>query len=82
VNPRLRNFEHQLERQGYAVAINGVEQGLELNYGFDVGEWGFVRPALQYIVNPAGTTGGYVYPGGAVGLGNELVLGFNATYLF
>lgn len=82
VNPRLRTFEYQLQRQGYAVPVNGVEQGLELNYGADVGDWGFIRPAIQYIVNPAGTTGGYVYPGGATGIHNALVLGFNATYLF
>lgn len=82
VNPRLRTFEYELQRKGYAVPINGVEQGLELNYGFDVGDWGFFRPAIQYIVNPAGTTGGYVYQGGAAGIHNALVLGFNATYLF
>ncbi len=82
VNPRLRTFEYQLQRQGYAVPINGVEQGLELNYGIDVGEWGFFRPAIQYIINPAGQTGGYVYPGGVVGLHNELVFGFNATWLY
>jgi porin len=82
VNERLRTFEYQLQRQGYAVPINGVEQGLELNYGIDVGEWGFFRPAIQYIINPAGTTGGYVYPNGVVGIHNALVLGFNATILW
>jgi carbohydrate-selective porin OprB len=82
VNPRLRAFENQLQREGFAVPTNGIEQGLELNYGIDVADWGFFRPAIQYIANPAGETGGYVYPGGVVGLHNELVLGFNATYLF
>jgi len=82
LNPRLRTFEYQLQRDGYAVPINGVEQGLELNYGIDVGDWGFFRPAIQYIINPAGTTGGYVYPGGVVGIHNPLVFGFNATYLY
>lgn len=82
VNPRLRTFEYQLQRQGYAVPINGVEQGLELNYGYDVAEWAFFRPSIQYVVNPSGQTGGYVYPGGVVGLHNELVFGFDASYLF
>lgn len=82
VNPRVRTFEYQLQRQGYRVPINGVEQDLELNYGIDVAQWGFFRPAIQYVVNPAGTTGGYVYPGGASGIHNALVLGFNATYLY
>lgn len=82
VNPRLRTLEYQLQREGYAVPINGVEQGLELNYGIDVADWGFFRPAIQYIINPAGETGGYIYPGGVVGLHHALVFGFNATYLY
>lgn len=82
VNPRLRTFEYQLQREGFAVPINGVEQGLELNYGFDVAEWGFIRPSIQYIINPAGQTGGYLYPNGVIGLHNALIFGFNASYLY
>lgn len=82
VSPRLRQFEYQLQSQGYAVPTNGIEQDLELNYGIDLAPWAFFRPSVQYVINPAGTTGGYVYPGGAVGLHNALVLGFNATYLY
>jgi len=82
VNPRLREFEYQLQSGGYTVPTNGIEQDLELNYGIDIAPWAFFRPAIQYVINPAGEMGGYVYPGGAVGLRNALVLGFNATYLY
>jgi porin len=82
VNSRLREFETQLQRQGYAVPTNGAEQDVELNYGIDIAPSVFFRPSIQYVVNPAGETGGYVYPGGAVGLHDAFVLGFNATYLF
>jgi porin len=82
VNPRLRDFEYQLQREGFAVPTNGIEQDLELNYGIDIAPWAFFRPAIQYVINPAGETGGYVYPGGAVGLHNAFVIGFNATYLY
>jgi porin len=82
VNPRLRAFEYQLQRQGYAVPTNGIEQDLELNYGIDIAPSVFFRPAIQYVINPAGETGGYIYPGGAVGLHNAFVIGFNATYLY
>ncbi|MGC9992149.1 MAG: carbohydrate porin [Candidatus Cybelea sp.] len=82
VNPRLRAFEYQLRREGFAVPTNRIEQDLELNYGIDLAPWAFLRPSIQYVINPAGTMGGYVYPGGAVGLHNALVIGFNATYLY
>ncbi|MBV8491018.1 MAG: carbohydrate porin [Candidatus Eremiobacteraeota bacterium] len=82
VNPRLRNFEDELQRQGYAVPTNGIEQYLEVNYGIALTPEILFRPSFQYIINPAGEAGGYVYPGGAVGLHNASVIGFNATYSY
>ncbi len=80
MNPRLRTFEQSLQAQGFAVPTNGAEQKLELNYGVAVTPQILFRPSLQYVINPAGETGGYVYPGGAVGLHNAFVPGFNFSY--
>lgn len=82
VNPRLRNFEYQLQSEGYAVPTNGQEQYVELNYGIAVTPQVLFRPSYQYVINPAGEVGGYVYPGGAVGLHNASVFGFNVTYSY
>jgi len=82
VNPRLRSFEASLQSQGYAVPSNAVEQELEANYGIAVGKTVLFRPDVQYVIDPAGEAGGYVYPGGYVGLRNALVFGFNVTYAY
>ena len=82
MNPNLQSFERSLQTQNYAVPTTAVEQELELNYGIAATPQILIRPSLQYVINPAGETGGYAYPGGAVGLHNAVVLGFNATYSY
>jgi porin len=82
VNPRLRAFEYQLQAEGYAVPTNAQEQDVELNYGIALTPQILFRPSFQYVIDPAGESGGYVYPGGAVGLHNAFVIGFNATYSY
>ena len=49
INPRVRAAE---ELAGKPVQTN--EQLVELNYGVQVAPWLLVRPALQYVIRPAG----------------------------
>jgi porin len=54
VNPQLRTFESSLIAQGLPVPLNGQEQALELNYGWQVRPNFTLRPGVQYIVTPSG----------------------------
>ena len=43
----LGNFSDQLEGQG-------IEMVLELNHRFQIGQWFYITPDIQYIINPDG----------------------------
>jgi porin len=81
VNARLRNFEMALQNAGYAVPLNGQEKVVELNYGLQLTKSIVLRPGLQYVINPAGEQN-VVYPGGAIGKKNTLVLGLGTNINF
>jgi porin len=81
VNARLRNFETRLQNAGFSVPLNGQEKVLELNYGLQLTKSIVLRPGLQYVINPAGERD-VVYPGGAIGKKNTLVLGLGTNISF
>jgi porin len=81
VNARLRTFETALQNAGFAVPTTNQEKIIELNYGLQLTRSMVLRPGLQYIINPAGEAD-VVYPGGAVGKKNTLVLGLGTNINF
>lgn len=53
-NPRLQNFELQLQSLGYAIPYTGSEKAFEFNYGWQAASWWLLRPGFQYVLNPNG----------------------------
>jgi len=55
-------IQRPIDQIGFAVAFAGIdgnsigsETTLELTYRFHLNKWMYVRPDIQYVINPAGT---------------------------
>jgi porin len=69
VNPQLRSFESALIAAGVPVPLNGQEQVVELNYGWQARPNVTLRPGLQYVIAPSGNRA----------ISNALVAGLQAV---